>query len=288
MALVEALQKAIDYMEEHLLEELPMEAIARHAHVSPSHLYRTFMILTGLSIGDYIRRRRLTLAAQELTSTSSKVIDLAYKYGYDTPEAFARAFRKQHGVTPSEARRAEGALQAYNRLVIQVTLKGAEPMKYRIVEREAFQAVGLKRVCPCPSDDESGGPTGIPEFWSECGANGTIPMLDELIDGQVQGVLGITDNYNPATNTVDYWIAVERAKDVPDRLAALQFPAAKWAVFEVRGPATTAIVEAWKQIYSEWIPSNGYEILNVPAIEAYTDPDPFSPTSVNEIWLAVK
>lgn len=286
MALVESLQQAIDYMEEHLLDDLPVEAIARHAHVSPSHLYRSFMILTGLSIGDYIRRRRLTLAAQELTSTDGKIIDLAYKYGYDTPEAFARAFRRQHGLTPSEARRAEGELQAYNRLTIQVSLKGAEPMKYRIVEREAFQTVGVKRECPC--GNESGGPAGIPEFWGESGANGTVARLAGLIDGQIQGVLGITDNYDPENNTIDYWIAAERAADVPEGFEALHFPAAKWAVFEVRGVAAAAMVEAWQRIYSEWIPSNGYEVLNLPAVEAYIDPDVFSAAAVNEIWLAVR
>ncbi|USG67774.1 helix-turn-helix transcriptional regulator [Brevibacillus ruminantium] len=92
------------------------------------HFQRTFLILTDITVGDYIRRRRLTLAAKELISTDGKIIDLAYKYGYETPEAFAKAFRKPHGVTPSEARKGIGKLQSYNRLTIQVTLKGAEPM----------------------------------------------------------------------------------------------------------------------------------------------------------------
>ena len=285
MALVESLQQAIDYIEEHLLEHLTIEEIAKRANVSPFHFQRTFMVLTDLSVGDYLRRRRLTLAAQELTSTDRKIIDLAYKYGYETPEAFSKAFRKQHGMTPSEARKGVGKLQSYNRLTIQVTLKGVEPMKYQIIERNAFQVIGVKRECPCGAD--TGGP-GIPEFWGEVNTNGTVNKLIPFINGEIKGLLGITDNYNAEKNTIDYWVAAEHVGEVPDGLLSYTFPAAKWVVFEVQGPAPTAMVNTWKQIYSEWLPSNGYEIAELPSIEAYIDSDLYSPHSLNEIWLAVK
>ncbi|KAA9029445.1 AraC family transcriptional regulator [Niallia endozanthoxylica] len=285
MALVESLQKAIDYMEEHLLDHLTIEEISKRANVSPFHFQRTFMILTDLSVGDYLRRRRLTLAAQELTSTDSKIIDLAYKYGYETPEAFSKAFRKQHGMTPREVRKGIGKLQSYNRLTIQVNLKGAEPMKYQIVERDAFQVIGVKRECPCGADTE--GP-GIPEFWGEVNANGTVNKLIPFINGEINGLLGMTDKYNAEKNTIDYWVAAEHVGEVPDGLLSYEFPASKWVVFEVQGPAPIAMVNTWKQIYSEWIPSNGYEIAELPAIEAYIDSNLHSPNSLNEIWLAVK
>ena len=243
------------------------------------------MILTDLSVGDYLRRRRLTLAAQELTSTGNKVIDLAYKYGYETPEAFSKAFRKQHGITPSDARKRAGKLQSYNRLTIQVNLKGAEPMKYQIIERGDFQVIGLKRECPCGTDTK--GP-GIAEFWREVNANGTVNKLIQFINGEIKGLLGITGNYNAEKNTIDYWVAAEHVGDVPDGLSSYEFPASKWVVFEVHGPAETAMVNAWKLIYLEWIPSNGYEIAELPAIEAYIDSDVHNPNSLNEIWLAVK
>lgn len=285
---VEALQQAINYMEEHLHEPITIEDIAAQANVSPFHFQRSFMILTDTTVGEYLRRRRLTLAAQELTTTEAKVIDLAYKYGYDSPEAFAKAFRKQHGLSPTEARKGAGKLQAYNRLVVQVNLKGAEPMNYRIVDRDEFQAVGLKRECYCGRED--GGPRGIPEFWGEVAADGTIPRLDALMNGEIRGLLGITDNYDERKNTIDYWIAAEHRGDGDGggEYATLLLPAAKWAVFEVIGPAPQAMPAAWKIIYSEWIPSNGYEVRNVPAIEAYLDPDPYRADSANEIWLAVK
>jgi len=135
VAWVESIQKAIEYMEDHLLEDMQMEDIAKVANVSVFHFQRIFTVLTDSSIGEYLKRRRLTLAGQDLLTTDSKIIDIAMKYGYDTPEAFTKAFRRQHGVTPSEVRKNSGKLQSYNRLVIQVTLKGAEPMKYRSEER---------------------------------------------------------------------------------------------------------------------------------------------------------
>lgn len=201
MALVESLQKAIDYMEDHLLDNITIEDIAKQANISPSHFQRIFMILTDISVGEYLRRRRLTLAAQELSSTNSKIIDIAFKYGYDTPESFSKAFRKQHGVTPSEARKGIGKLQSYNRLTIQVNLKGAEPMKYRIVERDAFQVVGVKREFPCGAEDAE-----IPEFWSEANENGTVNKLIQLNSGQIKGLLGLIENFNEEKNTVNYWM----------------------------------------------------------------------------------
>jgi len=285
MAWVESLQKAIDYIEVHLLDQISLEEVAKQANVSLYHFQRIFMIMTNTSVGEYVRHRRLTLAAQELSSTSSKIIDLAYKYGYDTPESFSKAFRKHHGVTPSDVRKGFGSLKSYNRLSIQVKLEGAEPMKYQIVDRDAFQTVGVKRKLPCENE---GGVPGIPEFWGEVNENGTVEQLTQFMNGDIKGLLGITDNYNSENNTIDYWIAAEHHGEIPSGYSGIQFPAAKWIVFEVDGFAPTAMVEAWKKIYSEWIPSNRYEIADIAAIEAYTDPDPYNPKSSNQIWLAVK
>lgn len=285
MAWVESLQKAIDYMEKHLLDSITIEEIAKLANVSPFHFQRTFMILTDVSVSEYLRRRRLTLAAQELTSTNTKIIDLAYKYGYDTPESFSKAFRKQHGITPSEARKGVGKIQSYNRLSIQVHLKGVKPMKYQIVERDAFQVVGVKRECLCLDNTKS---ASISEFWSEVNQNGTANQLIQLLNGEIKGLLGITDHYDPEKNTIDYWIAAEHIGEVPSGLSRISIPASKWVVFEITGSAPTAMAKAWKRIYSEWVPSNGYQLAELPAIEAYIDADVFHPHSKNEIWLAIK
>lgn len=196
MGWVESLQRAIDYMEEHLLDDLSMEAIANQAHVSEFYFQRTFTILTDISVGEYLRRRRLTLAAQELSNTGCRIIDIALKYGYDTPEAFSKAFRKQHGLTPSQARNNTGKLKSYNRLSIQVTLKGAEPMKYKIVEKESFHVVGVKREFSCVNGENL---AGIPKMWDDVHVDGTNDLLFSLNNGEMKVSLeyvSISETYN--------------------------------------------------------------------------------------------
>ncbi|WP_058307713.1 AraC family transcriptional regulator [Gracilibacillus massiliensis] len=289
MAWVETIQKAIEYMEKNILEDITIDSIAKQANVSPFHFQRTFAVLTEITIGDYIRRRRLTLAGEDLLTTDEKIIDLANKYGYDTPEAFSKAFRRQHGVTPSEARKKKGKLQSYNRLIIQVTLKGAEPMKYSIVEKHAFQIVGINREFPCVAEEEN--VVGIPELWKEVNQNGTSELLFQLNDGEVKGVLGVCGEVSEAqkkTNVFDYWVATSYAGEVPEGMHGIEIPASKWAVFEVHGPMPIAMQNTWKQIFSEWFPSTGYEHAGTLEFESYSDEDPNRPDLYSEIWIPIK
>jgi len=159
-------------------------------------------------------------------------------------------------------------------------------MKYHIVERAAFQVVGMKRECLCIA--EAGGIPDIPNFWSEAHENGTVSQLSQLNNGQIKGLLGITENFNEEKNKMDYWIAAEYSGEVPSELLCLELPASKWVVFEVRGPIPTAIINTWKQIDSEWFPSNGYEPANIPPFEAYIDSDLYRANSYNKIWVAIK
>lgn len=283
MTWVESLQTAVDYVEEHLLDDLSTASIARQANFSVFHFQRTFAILTGISVGEYVRRRRLTLAAHELTRTNSKIIDIAYKYGYDTPEAFSKAFRRQHGVSPSEARKYTGKLKSYNRLVIQVSLKGAELMQYKVVEREGFQVVGVKREFSCVNEENQ---VGIPKMWGEVHEDGTNDLLFKLNNGPIEGVLGVCVDKND--QFIDYWIGTAYEGGTPDGLSSLEIPASKWAVFEVRGPMPDAMPKVWKQIVSEWFPSSGYEHAGTPELEVYSDEDPSSPDLYSEIWIPVK
>jgi len=284
---IESIQKAINYIEAHLQETITMDQIAQEVNVSVFHFQRTFSILTDMSIADYIRRRRLTLAAQELINTDIKIIDLAYKYGYDSPEAFTKAFRKQHHVTPSDARKQQGPLQSYNRLVIQVSLKGAEPMKYNIVEKDKFQVVGVKRTYNCQKGENL---QGIPLFWDEVNRQGMDEQLFALNNGQIKGVLGVCvpdENYKE-NSLIDYWIGTDHVGEVPENLQSIEVPASKWVVFEVHGPMPLAMQNAWKQIFSEWFPSNPYEPAGTAELEVYTDEDPTSEDLYSEIWIPIK
>jgi AraC family transcriptional regulator len=271
-------------MENHLLEDITVDDIAKQANVSPFHFQRTFAILTDISIGEYLRRRRLTLAAEELCRSNSKVIDIAYKYGYDTPEAFTKAFRKLHGVTPSEARNNVGKLKSYNRLVIQVHLKGVEPMQYRIVEKESFQVVGIRREFSLVDEENL---VGIPKLWGKVNADGTVNRLASLNDGEIEGILGVCVAHGNA-KSMDYWVATATKKEIPNEFEILEIPASKWAVFEVHGAMPHAMPKVWKQIFTEWFPSSGYELADTPELEVYLGGDPYSPDYYSEIWIPVR
>ncbi|MEJ9228027.1 AraC family transcriptional regulator [Peribacillus butanolivorans] len=287
MGWVESIQKAINYMEEHLLDDLTIESISRQANASAFHFQRTFTILTDISVGEYVRRRRLTLAAQEISRTNCKIIDLAYKYGYDTPEAFSKAFRRQHGVSPSEARKYIGKLTFYERLVIQVILKGEIPMKYNIIERDSFQLIGIKREFSLVNGENL---IGIPKLWDKVNSDGTDDQLGKLNNGQIKGLLGVCVDKRilEQNETMDYWIATEYDGQVPEGYSSLTIPASKWVIFEVHGPMPDAIQEVWKRIFSEWFPTSGYEHAGTPEMEVYTDDDASNPDYYSEIWIPVK
>ncbi|EFV75429.1 transcriptional regulator [Bacillus sp. 2_A_57_CT2] len=287
MSWIVSLQKAIDYIEEHLLDEdFSIGKAAEEANSSVFHFQRTFAILTDMPVGEYIRGRRLTLAAQELVRTDRKVIDLAYKYGYDTPEAFTKAFRRQHGMTPTEARNFSGKLKSYNRLVIQVSLKGAEPMQYAIVKKEAFQVAGIKKEFSLCNEENL---AGIPKMWDEVNSNGTADKLFMLNNGEIKGVLGVcVDNRSKKPDSMDYWIGASFKGEKPDSFECLEVPASKWAVFEVHGAMPHAMQNTWKKIFSEWFPSSGYEHAAAPELEVYTAGDASNSDYYSEIWIPVK
>ncbi|RDI45580.1 AraC family transcriptional regulator [Falsibacillus pallidus] len=283
MGWVESLQVAIDFMEENLLEDISIEEISKATNSSPFHFQRTFSILTETSVGEYLRRRRLTLAAQDLCTSDIKIIDAAYKYGYDTPEAFAKAFRRQHGITPSEARKFMGKLNSYNRLVIQVNLKGAEPMQYTIVEKEAFRITGLSRRFSLLNGENE---KGISLLWQEVNGDGTSEELAMLNNGIVKGLLGVCVA-SSEENEMDYWVAVARDGEVPGKFDSYEVPALKWAVFAVNGAMPHAIQNKWKEIFTEWFPSSGYQHAAGPELEVYPDGDPYSADYYSEIWIPV-
>ncbi|MBX0358543.1 AraC family transcriptional regulator [Halobacillus sp. Nhm2S1] len=287
MTWIQSMQKAIDFMEQHLLEDISMEEIAQTAHTSPFHFQRIFSLLTDTTVVEYLRRRRLTLAAQELRKGGCKIIDVAYTYGYETPESFSRAFRKQHGISPREARSYRGKMTAYNRLVIQVNLKGADPMEYEVVEKNAFQVVGVKEQFCCVGEEEN--VKGIPEMWDRVNGDGTDLKLLKHNNGPVKGLLGVCEDKNEdKPNHIDYWIAVAHEGGEVEGLESLDVPKAKWAVFGVRGAMPHAMQETWKKIYSEWFPSSGYENAGGPELEVYHDGNPNSEDYYSEIWIPVK
>ena len=275
---VETLNNAIEYIEDNLLEDITLTQIAGHVHISSAYLQRGFSALADLTVGEYIRNRRLSLAGLELTHKNVKVIDIAVKYGYETSESFSKAFSRFHGIAPSAARHNSAALKSYSRLTIKIMMEGGSVMDYRIEEREGFSVVvKARRIEP-----EEGDSTKIPAFWDDYFAEG----LAETIDPE----LGVCGEMSEDTQAFDYGIGgfLKEGQEVPEGFEVWQVPKSTWAVFKCVGTLPKAIQEMWRRIFGEWLPQAKYEILPSYDFELYLDGDSGSTEYVSEIWLPVK
>lgn len=271
----EGIQSAVDYIEENLTEELDIEDIAAKAYVSPFHFQRIFSVLCGMTVGDYIRCRRLTLAAQELSSSDIKVIDSAVKYGYDSPDSFARAFTKFHGISPSAAKERGASLKAFAPLRIKLTLEGGNFMEYRIVEKASFTVVGVSRSFNSDTSYQE-----IPKFWQEHMTSGG----NRKICGQF-GICLDGDGKN-----FDYLIAdiYKPWEEVPEGCITRVIPEGTWAVFPCRGALPKALQDVNTQIWSEWLPNcRDYKLGGNYDIEMYTKPADDPKDNYCEIWVPV-
>ena len=271
----EGIQSAVDYIEENLTEELDIGDIAAKAYVSPFHFQRIFSVLCGMTVGDYIRCRRLTLAAQELSSSDIKVIDAAVKYGYDSPDSFARAFTKFHGISPSAAKERGASLKAFAPLRIKLTLEGGNFMEYRIVEKASFTVLGVSRSFNSDTSYRE-----IPKFWQEHMTSGG----NRKICGQF-GICLDGDGKN-----FDYLIAdiYKPWEEVPEGCITRVIPEGTWAVFPCRGALPKALQDVNTQIWSEWLPNcRDYKLGGNYDIEMYTKPADDPKDNYCEIWVPV-
>lgn len=282
MSWVTDIQKALDYIEANLLKKLNSKEVAKQANTSPYHFQRTFAILTDMTLGEYIRRRRLTGAAIELGNNDEKIIDIALKYGYETPEAFTKAFKKQHHISPSEVKKYRGKLKLYQPLKIHVTLEGAEPMNHTIISKESFQVVGLRKNYSLEKDENL---AEIPKLWNQVNQDGTCDRLLSLNNGSIKGVLGVcVDHINQ--REIDYWIAVNH-EGHSTSFETITIPASTWAVFQVKGEMPKAIQQTWKQIFSEWFPTSGYRHAGTAELEVYPEDGSNRSDFYSEIWIPV-
>jgi AraC family transcriptional regulator len=277
------LTNSIDYIEKHMDDKLDVDKAAEIAFTSKFHFQRMFHMTTGVTVADYVRKRRLTLAAQELATSDAKVIDVALKYGYQTPEAFNKAFKKIHGVSPSEARDLGISLKAYPRISFQIKIKGEKAMNYKVVEKEAFSVVGVsKRVTTCDSKNFE----VIPKFWEESYSKGVVEQLQKKVGNL--GLLGITMDFDHVKEEITYVIGVEKPQTpVAGDFIEREIPASTWAVFESNGPLPGAIHEVWERIFSEWFPAAGYEHAGGPELEVYPEGDTCDSNYKCEVWIPI-
>ena len=256
---------------------LSCDKVAKYIYISTFHFQRTFNILTNLTTREYIRNRRLSLAGQELTKENAKVIDIALKYGYETPESFSKAFSRFHGITPTQAKKEGANLKSFNRLVIKIKLEGANNMDYKIIKKGTFKVVVKTREF---NDENS--TTGIPAFWSEYFSNG--------LHKKVCASIGICAQEKEGYKEFKYGIGCidKYTKEIPEGFEILEIPAYTWAIFKCIGAMPNAIQDMWERIYSEWLPQAEYELISDYDIEAYTEGDLQSKDYISEIWIPVK
>ena len=287
MNYIQGLQNAINYIEEHLTDDLDIEEIAAQSGLSAFYFQRIFNILCDYSLGEYIRNRRLTLAGNELSGTDEKVIDIALKYGYDSPESFSRAFSRFHGITPSQAKKNSSTLKSFSRLSVEIHLKGGNIMDYKIVKKDAFKV--LEKISTQSIDDEQNKNT-IPDFWTQSHQDGTVYKLLELTTDRTN-IFGICYGNTPNNKkTFEYSIAAVCGDntEVPDGFSVKEIPARTWAVFECIGPMPDAVQNTWHKICSEFFPTANYEPTYEMDIEAYPAGVMTSPDYRTEIWVTVK
>ena len=266
----EGIQNSIKYIEENLTEDLNINDIASKAYVSPFYFQKIFSILCGFTVGEYIRNRRLALAAEELSSANVKVIDIALKYGYDSPDSFTRAFTKFHGISPSAAKEKGAAIKSFAPVRIKLTLEGGTMIEYKIVDKAAFTIMGKCRKFNMETSYEE-----IPKFWAEHYENGGGEIIKGMFGACVDGDgksfdYFIADMYFPWT-------------DIPDGCITKNFPEGTWAVFPYRGECPKALQDVNTKIWSEWLPNcKEYELSGNYNLEVYLDKE------YGEIWVPVR
>ncbi len=278
MKWVERLNEAIGYMEEHLTDEIDYEQLGRIACCSSYHFQRMFTYMAGIPLSEYIRRRKMSLAAVDLQGSDMKIVDVAEKYGYHSPTAFNRAFQSVHGIAPSAVKSEGVPVKSYPPVSFKITVKGAEEMNYRIETKDSFRIVGVS--VPLHKDIEQNFAV-IPSKWQEVSENGTLQKLAGMMNMAPMGVLGVSTCND--SEEWRYYIAVASSKE-SDGFEMYTVPAATWAVFPGEG-INESIQELERRIVTEWLPASGYEYGDGPDVEVYINPDPQN--AKYEVWIPV-
>ncbi|MDQ0185696.1 GyrI-like domain-containing protein [Cytobacillus kochii] len=277
--MLKGMNEALNYIEDHLESHIDLKDVAKRAYCSEYQFKRLFSLLSGITISEYIRRRRLTVAALELKNQYVKVIEIATKYGYQSPDAFSRAFQSFHGVVPTLARNPEQNLKAYPRMSFQLTIQGGIEMKYRIVEKEPFKVVGVKYEVEMVNDILS------PTYEDMIAAISDTRMreMESISNKEPNGIVHVSVNYSENMEgkaTFDQFIGAVTTKEETDEYSTLEIPNLLWAIFEVDGD-WQQVEEHWQRIYTEWLPSSSYELSEGPEILA-------SKGQKSEIWISIK
>lgn len=285
--MLKELNQVIDYIEDHLTDDLSLDRISEYAGVSDYHFRKIFYYLSGLTLSEYIRNRKLSEANQDLLN-GEKVTDVAYKYGYQSIDGFARAFKKWSGFLPSEVMK-KGLSKSFPKLLFIISVKGGVAMEFRIEEKPAFNLVGVSKRVPMQFE----------------GINMEIVKLAESISEEQKEEMHALQNMEPyevvnASYDADFnflkeegylthMIGILTTEDqISERLEKLPVEAGTWAVFPNEGPFPATLQETMAKIYSEWLPSSNYEVINAPSF-SFTKMDQHKEDyAYSEVWIPVR
>lgn len=280
---MKSIGEAIQFIEDNITEDINADDVASHVYVSSFYFQKGFSMLCGFSVMEYIRNRRLALAGGELAASDIKIIDLAVKYGYDSPDSFTKAFTRFHGITPSMARKDDVTIKSFAPLKIKISMEGGHMMDYKITKKDAFTVLGVSKKFGYENAMNE-----VPAFWQEhiksgngkyvCGMYG-INIDEEMKNEEFEYL--IADNYNPAM-------------EIPEGFVTKTIPSFTWAVFPCKGSMPEALQNVNQKIFSEWLPAlKEYDFAAGYCVEMYDDPRKFPKGTADdnyytEIWIPVK
>ncbi|UED87578.1 AraC family transcriptional regulator [Streptomyces profundus] len=286
--MLDRLNRALEHVEGDPGRPVDVAAMARTALTSEHHLRRMFAALAGMPLSEYVRRRRLTLAGAEVLEGRRTLLDIAVGYGYSSAEAFNRAFRAVHGITPGQARRTGATLVSQSRLAFHLTIEGSTTMRYRILDKDAFALVGLRERIPNVAE----GPNPDMIAFTETVDDAVWERLDALSDLEPHGALSVTvalgDSGEPGEE-IDYYVAAATTAPTPEGMERLEVPPGIWAVFPFeRVEFPRGLQTLWRAVYTEWFPAHPtYRTTPGPAlvaVEHEEEPDLGS----GHLWLPVE
>ena len=284
--MLERLNQAMEHIECHLDQRIEVSDLARIAVTSEYHFRRLFSALAGVPLSEYIRRRRLTVAGAEVLARDRTLLEIAVRYGYGSGEAFARAFRGMHGVGPGEARRVGASLHSQPRMSFRLIVEGSSSMRYKVVEKDAFRVVGRKARVPLVHEGMN---PAIAAFIRGLGQE-TLNRIEDLSDQEPAGIISVSDQLDASRaegTELDYYHGVVTGAAVPADMDALAVPAGTWAVFESSGPFPRTLQYLWRDVFTQWFPSNPYQSRPGPEI-LRTRLSQDAETADAQLWIPVE